>query len=247
TEGDVLRTPTSVLASARSSSALREFPEVPTALNTIAPPRGRQWTLWVLLPALGAAAAIAALSLDRKDVPVSPAAVIDPGVALPSDRLHGGTSSGEETDTVKWMVYTEPRGAKVIIDGRPYERTTPMPVELPRSEAPVRVRLELAGYKPHEVELAPLGNENHTYYLVPLTAATPAVTSALPNTSLHFSAKKPKPGKPKRTGEPAAGAQTGPQTPSVDAQPKPQPNPGGAGELADMPVFGGSKSRPPSG
>jgi eukaryotic-like serine/threonine-protein kinase len=241
---DALRTPTAIVAGQRSSSALREFPEVPTALTPIPAPRSRPWTLWVVLPALGAAAAIAAVSINQRNTALqrdSPVVEASPMVA---ERGNGGTTVGEESSTVKWRLNTMPQHAKVIIDGRRYEGETPMAVELPRSDQEVTVRFELAGYRPHEESLAPLGNENHSYHLVAIEPE-PAIKAAVPNTNLRFTAKKPRGSKPKGASEPS----TAPGAPS-ESTPAPASKPGegpSEGQLAELPVFGGGKSRPPGG
>ncbi len=243
---DPLRTPTSVIPG-RSSSGLRDFPEVPTAL-TPAPSKSRPWMLWVGLPMLGAAAAILAVSLDQRKTEVQAAA---PGPVAEPVVLAEGTSSGEESATVKWWLKSVPPGATVTIDGQRQARPTPAIVEVPRGDEPLTVRFELAGYQPHEELFAPLASANHSVRLVPIEVEQPAVVKPLTNTNVRFTAKKPKGARPKGPTDPSTPPGPAVATPAPQPQGGPDGGPTGDpkpdGELAAMPDFKGSKPRPPGG
>jgi hypothetical protein len=239
-----LRTPTSVIPG-RSSSGLREFPEVPTALTpvtgTTKPPR--QWTLWVLLPLLGAAAATIAVTLNRSDNEARAATPPVEMAPLVQERSNESTSAGEDA-VIVWWLHTDPEGAIVIIDGQRYKEPTPMKVELPRSEEPLAVRFELAGHQPREVKLAPVSSQNLQAYALHPIAAEPAQVKPVTNTGLRFTARKPKTGKPKGATDGSTPSKPGPTeaTPAPEARP-PKPD----GELAEMPDFKSGKTKPPGG
>jgi serine/threonine-protein kinase len=239
---DPLRTPTSVIPG-RSSSGLREFPEVPTALTPVTGTTkpARQWTLWVLLPLLGAAAATIAVTINRRDGEAKAATPPIESPVLAAERGNESTSAGEDTATVKWVVHTEPQGATVIIDGVRYKTTTPMTVELPRSDEPLAVRFELAGYEPRDVSLTPIASQNLPVYSLTRIEAEPASSKPTTNTNLRFVAKKPKV-KPKAGTEATTPSKPGPS----EATPAPAPgtpksNPDG--ELAPLPDLKGGKPR----
>lgn len=221
------RTPTAVLAKSSSSSPLRDFPEVPTQVTaTTTPPRaGRSWTLLIGLPLVGAAlgTAIVTYAQRQPERPRIEAAAVEPE-AIPA----AGTTAADEPEFVKWVFNTEPQGATVTIDGRRFERVTPMSVEMPRGSEPVSVRLERDGFEPYEAELAPVGPQNHAHRLVPVPAPRP-----ITNTPIRFTTKKPS--KPKTPSTEATAPPTAP--PTVDDGPK----------LAEMPDLTGTKPRPPGG
>ncbi|HWB75454.1 MAG TPA: serine/threonine-protein kinase [Nannocystaceae bacterium] len=244
---DPLRTPTSVIPG-RSSSGLREFPEVPTALTpvtgTVKP--ARQWTLWVLLPLLGAAAATIAVTLNRKDGEARAATPPVESPMIAAERGNEGTTAGEDADTVKWYLRTDPPGATVVIDGVRQAKPTPLKVELPKSDEPLAVRFELAGFHALEESLAPVASQNLPVYSLARIEAEPAATpKATTNTNIRFTAKKPK-GKPKAGAEATTPSKPGPAeaTPAPDpGTPKTNPD----GELSKMPDLKGDKPRVPGG
>ncbi len=235
------RTPTSHLSTlAGSSKALREFPEVPTALTQSTPPprSSRSWSLLLGLPLVGAAVGTAIVSYAQRSNEVEPARVES---VEPSAANGGGTTAAvsDEPEIVKWVFNTEPQGATVTIDGRRYDRVTPMTVEMPRGDEPVAVRLEHDGFQPYDATLVPVGPQNHTYRFVALAQPEDRPKT---NTNIRFTApgrtKKPK---LKPTGEApeASGPAVTPPTPPE------QPRESGDGRtLAEMPSLKGGRLRP---
>lgn len=235
------RTPTSLLSTpAGSSKALREFPEVPTALTQSTPPprSSRSWSLLLGLPLVGAAVGTAIVSYAQRSNEVEPARVES---VEPSAANGGGTTAAasDEPEIVKWVFNTEPQGATVTIDGRRYDRVTPMTVEMPRGDEPVAVRLEHDGFQPYDATLVPVGPQNHTYRFVALAQPEDRPKT---NTNIRFTApgrtKKPK---LKPTGEApeASGPAVTPPTPPE------QPRESGDGRtLAEMPSLKGGRLRP---
>jgi serine/threonine protein kinase len=232
------RTPTAVIdadGAPTSSAPLREFVEVPTQVTStpaaMRPRSARSWTLMLGLPLVGAALGTAIVTYAQREK-YQPAATApnDPDVVA-----NAGTTAADEPTVVKWVFNTEPQGARVIIDGRPLSRVTPVSVEMPRGAVPVSVRLEREGFEAYEAELAPLSDDNHSHRLVALVESAPEpLPKSKTNTSLTFSARKPI---KKKTPQPpdAVGTATPPEPPSEDTGPK----------LADMPDLTGTKPKPP--
>src|SRR5262249_41990928 len=125
------------------------------------------------------------------------------------ERSNETTSAGEESATVKWWVHSDPEGATVIIDGRRYEQITPMKGELPRSAEPLAGRFELAGYHPREVALAPVASQNLQPITLRAIEAEPVPTKPVGG-GLRFTARKPKPGKPKAPTDGSTPSKPGP-------------------------------------
>ncbi|HET6582840.1 MAG TPA: serine/threonine-protein kinase, partial [Nannocystaceae bacterium] len=105
---------------------LREFPEMPTSTTTLPGSRARQWTAWILLPLVGAGIAIAAVSYQREPsaAVTAPASAAPMIAAAPNDGLGETTRGSDESDTVKWVLNTEPAGAVTIVDGHRYASPT---------------------------------------------------------------------------------------------------------------------------
>ncbi len=149
-----------------------------TATTGLASAPARHWGLWLLLPLVGAAIAIIVLqqrpSADESEAPSKRAPVdtaptpasTTPG---PTPRADASAAKAGAAATVKWHINTSPEGAIVTIDDRRYDDPTPMSVELPRSEDPVAVVIEIDGYRPQRARLAPARTENFTYTLEPET------------------------------------------------------------------------------
>ena len=130
--------------------------------SAVATAPARSWLLWLVLPLAGAALGTLAVraGFDRE----APAPAVQ---AQPQPK-----PAPTEPDLVKWWINTDPQGATVTIDGKPLERPTPTSVQLPRSDETVQVKIELAGYKSREVQMAPLSPENHTLRLEPAYKTT---------------------------------------------------------------------------
>ncbi len=161
-----------------------------TFTSTIATAPARSWALWIILPLAGAVIgtlAVRALSdanTSSATVSEKEAAEAQPAVAEP--------------DLVKWFIDSDPRGATVTIEGEPQDENTPLTVQLPRSDERVLVKIELAGYKLREVEMAPLGHENHMLRLEPEFKTTFKARTPEGEPESEPKAESPKRPRPKR-------------------------------------------------
>lgn len=128
----------------------------------------RAWAALLLLPLLGAAAAVAIANATGG---LGPAPRVEP-TALPSGSV---APSGEPVETqpveITWIVNGEPAGARVRIDGVEQAQSTPTKVSMPRSETPVEVVVEKAGMQPWRKVLSPLADQNVSYELEPVPAS----------------------------------------------------------------------------
>lgn len=208
-----------------------------TFTSSIATAPARHWSLWLLLPLVGAAVGAAMVSggLGRGPAPSDAApeataaprepapAPVEPGPPVPS--------------TIKWHFDTEPSGAIVTLDGEALAERSPVMVELPRGEEAVRVEVSKDGYRPIRWHLAPLVSDNFSYRL----EAVPAASDEGLDGGRHKLRggrlrSKPKP-KPKPEPKPKPDSQdTTPTAPAGD----------GGDELPPMPDFtkaGGGKTR----
>ena len=172
-------------------------PRPPTASNaslTAEVPATRptpavQWSLWLLLPMLGAAIAVAAMLLiDRgseritnrsdseqappprepQDTKAEDTAEADspaPPASLASTEFAAPTGEQPEPGQVRWYISSDPPGAKVIIDGRAHESPTPTSVHVPVGEQPVRIELHLAGHQVRVAELTPVNDQSFAFPL----------------------------------------------------------------------------------
>jgi eukaryotic-like serine/threonine-protein kinase len=236
-------TPDVPRASASSASTLNgprlraEGGNTGTLTGTLSGASARQWSLWLLLPLLGAAIGTAAVSIHLgtnrgdetpaeagPDEPITPAAIhdrpaIDQGVIAERDPT-------PEPAVVQWSFDTQPGDAIVSVDGERQHETTPLQLELPRGRDTVAVRIEKEGYIPIEMRLVPTRSDQFSYELEPLRKAT--------NSSLHFTAKQrdPKPKKGEATETTAPPARES-KTDSDDRT------------LPEMPDFRGAKTTAP--
>jgi serine/threonine protein kinase len=221
-------------ALAARASGLRGFPEMPTATTTLPGGRAGQWTAWILLPLVGAAVAIAAISFQRE--PSAAPASASPVAVAPADVAAGESTRGaDEADTVKWWFDTEPQGAIVVVDGVRQDERTPLSVVVPRSDVPVSVEFEREGHRPLAVSLVPFSSQNFRYNL----ATLPSDPLAPGKPTIRFTARtSPKKGaKIKPATTPVASAPTDTTEPRDE---KLAPNPLDALRKKDKP-------EPPSG
>jgi serine/threonine protein kinase len=153
---------------------------------------GAHWLMWLLLPMLGAGIAVAAMFVINPDLqrgagPAPASEVSSPSPTPPAEGEHAsdlarrspttigaGIAAGEYNTipkkppgTIRWWFSTSPKGAQVFIGGEPHG-TTPTFVHVPIGEQPIDIRLELAGYAPHTLQLPPANDQTFAPELVPL-------------------------------------------------------------------------------
>ena len=145
------------------------------------------WLLWLVLPMVGAAIAIAVMMAIGPDFgravepptvsetaspPAEPAGPQNPSdiaarspTTLAAREFHPAPE--KPPGTIRWWFSTSPKGAQVFIDGEPHG-TTPTFVHVPIGEQPLDIRLELAGYEPHTLQLPPANDQTFAPQLVPI-------------------------------------------------------------------------------
>lgn len=151
-----------------------------------APNRLAQWSMWLLLPMLGAGIAIVVMLWLGPRFGAGPAAqpagqdasepapsaasasdVDEPGVETrrtPPSELAAkefAPLKPRPAGTVLWWFDSNPRGAKVFVAGDAHGHT-PTEVYVPIGEQPVEVRLELVGYEVHTRSMLPTNDQNFT-------------------------------------------------------------------------------------
>ncbi len=113
----------------------------------------RAWAALVLLPLLGAGAAVgiayAAGLLGREPAPAAAEKLTPPPSAQ-----------------VRWFISTEPEGAQIFVDGEVHEALTPTELLLPKGKGPVTLELVKPGMQTTRATLRPLGDDNLFYRLV---------------------------------------------------------------------------------
>ncbi len=149
--------------------------EVASAVSQIARSPGSHWVMWLVLPMIGAGIAIAAMLMidpgfGRPDDPAPVEVVATPAETddnpseiakrSPTTLVAGDYTPPPEKPpgTIRWWFSTTPNGAQVYIDGEP-RGTTPTFVHVPIGEQPLEIRLELAGYEPHTLQLPPANDQ----------------------------------------------------------------------------------------
>ncbi len=147
-----------------------------TLTASLASAPARHWSLWLLLPLLGAVVGSAIVS--RGYGPTEPPTAVEEAVRQPDPRPSlasaGDAAAGARvvvSTTVKWRFDTEPSGATITLDGKPYPEVSPVTIEVPRSDEPIEVLIALEGYHSYTLRPAPLAPDNFNYRLEPLPAA----------------------------------------------------------------------------
>ena len=184
-----------------SQPGLGERPRLDTATypSMVAPPnRLAQWSMWLLLPMLGAGIAIVVMlwlgprfaeqgvnpsdpaagpplaeSTSSSAEDRTPATGLTTGRPAPSElaAMEYAPAPQRAPGTVSWWFTSKPSKAKLFIDGE-YRGTTPLDVTLPSSEQPVDVRLELEGHETQNLTLRPTNDQNFLQQLQPLVPAS---------------------------------------------------------------------------
>jgi serine/threonine-protein kinase len=143
---------------------------------------GRWWGAWIALPMMGALLAIVILvasgllrtpeESDETGEATAIATVVDDGEVDPGMEIPG------QPETIRWVVNSDPDGAQVRISGASSPevqasldeqlagRTTPLDVELPRSEVEsLTLEVYMSGYQAKTEKRLPLVTENLRYVL----------------------------------------------------------------------------------
>ncbi|PRQ09393.1 serine/threonine-protein kinase [Enhygromyxa salina] len=132
-----------------------------------------QWSMWLLLPMLGAGIAVAAMLMlgGSPQPPVAapaehpestPEPTPEPAARPAPSSLAAANYAPlpqKPAGMIRWYFSTKPEGAQVWIDGED-RGLTPVSVFVPIGEAPVDIRLLLDGYEPYPLELPPTNDQS---------------------------------------------------------------------------------------
>ncbi|PRQ03575.1 Serine/threonine-protein kinase pkn6 [Enhygromyxa salina] len=162
-----------------------------------------QWTMWLLLPMLGAGLAVAAMLAigpergatatpdpnpspgERPSAAETDSTQTEPDAVPPSKRAAPNSLAAAEykpvpqkpAGMIRWWFSTTPTGAQVFIAGEPRGHT-PTFVHVPVGEDPLDIRLELDGYEPHTLQLPPANDQSFSPRLQPV-APKPSASKSL--------------------------------------------------------------------
>jgi serine/threonine-protein kinase len=149
-----------------------------TLTASLASAPARHWSLWLLLPLLGAVVGSALVSRGFGMKDEEPVAATDEAVRQP-EPLPTMASAAEEDlgsaravapATVKWRFDTEPPGATIVLDDQPWPKTTPVTIEVQRGDEPIEVVIHHEGYADQRHSPVPHAPDNFHYRLEPLAA-----------------------------------------------------------------------------
>lgn len=159
-----------------SGSSLLAGPGTNThTLTALATAPARHWSLWLLLPLLGAVVGSAMVSRGWWGPTEPQAMAVEEAVRQPDPRPSlasaGDAAAGVRTvasTTVKWRFDTVPDGAIITLDGVPHPERSPVTLEVPRSDEAVEVVISREGYRDIKLRPAPLAPDNFNYQLEPV-------------------------------------------------------------------------------
>jgi eukaryotic-like serine/threonine-protein kinase len=138
----------------------------------------RHWSLWLLLPLVGAVVGAALVSRGFGMKVDEPLAASDEAVRQPeplptlASAAEGDLGSPRPVapPTVKWRFDTEPPGATIVLDDQPWPETTPVTIEVRHGDEPIEVVIHHDGYVDQRYSPVPLAPDNFHYRLEPLPA-----------------------------------------------------------------------------
>lgn len=139
----------------------------------------RQWTLWLILPLVGAAIGTAVVSMTGRDgKEVVAAAPSEPGLSNvgelqnpPEKKTAEATPMTaqpkkieESVPSIKWTFNTVPQGAKVVIEGIEHPEVTPLTVTVPKSNESLLIEIVKDGYRRKVLRHMPTETKNFPEY-----------------------------------------------------------------------------------
>lgn len=180
---------------------------VQTLTTSLATAPARHWSLWLLLPLVGAVAGAAMVtgvfSNSNTDNTDARAATEQPQQrpSLSQADMEPRPAQPLAT-TVTWQFDIEPKGATLELDGKVHTETT---IEVPRGDEPIEVRISAPGYRPRVLHPKPVTPHYIHQRLEPLPPPAPEKTATSPQT--HAGGKgtwlRARPKKPKTPTKPA--------------------------------------------
>lgn len=131
-----------------------------TLTTSLASAPARHWSLWLLLPLVGALVGAAVVS--QRLEPSEGADASEQATREPEPRPSLASSADAQprpaSSTVKWQFDTDPPGATITIDGEALAKTSPVTVDVDRGDDPLEVVISMSGYRRltlHPVPAAP--------------------------------------------------------------------------------------------
>jgi serine/threonine protein kinase len=156
-----------------------------TLASTLATAPARHWSLWLLLPLVGAAIGTAAITWDGRN---GTGAISEP-TPTSASLVEPSVPTKVEPAEVVWDLNTVPQGATVVVGGVE-KGVTPIRFTMPRGEAQVPVRLEKEGYRTVYLDLAPVADLERRYPLDRIDAGIAAGDRLRARTKEDEAAKK---------------------------------------------------------
>lgn len=144
-----------------------------TLTASLATAPARHWSLWLLLPLVGAVVGAAIVSGRLGPSEPRNDAVRQTDItptSLPVVEREPVKVSPVAVTTVKWRFDTDPDGATIILDGAAHPVPSPVTIEVPRGDEPIEVVISKDGYRDRVLHPAPLAPGNFTQKLEPLPA-----------------------------------------------------------------------------
>ncbi len=153
-----------------------------TLTSSLAAAPARHWTLWLVLPLLGAAVG-AMLVIRVLGWGTEATAIEDPRKSEPvlsMERQAKPAPAPELSATIRWHFDIDPAGTTVYINDIAQRQPSPVTIEVPRGDDEVEVKLVHEGYKTKILHPAPLAAHNFTEHLdaLPATAEDSAPVKA---------------------------------------------------------------------
>lgn len=166
----ILSTPNGISPAgvAAASDSGEERVQTGTATVTaLATAPARHWSLWLVLPLVGAAigTAVVGWGARDRDEPEAPAAVAQPAEPAPPPTQPVESKVPVEPapaaeENIRWFINSSPMGASVTIAGKTLDNVTPTEVTLPYGDEKLEVEFSLEGYKKHVLYFAPVHTDN---------------------------------------------------------------------------------------
>jgi serine/threonine-protein kinase len=189
----------------RSDEPAEQRVQTNTITTALAAGPARHWSLWLVLPLVGAAIGTAVVGWGNRDraSDAAPAQVTQterkpkPVEATPMTAVQKDDPRPLVAETVTWSINTDPQGASVTIDGELLDGRTPLDLTLDKGKDSVLIEVQLDGFRKRVARLAPLETDNLNYKL---TASTPDGPTAIERPPPRLTGKRPRPGESAATG-----------------------------------------------
>ncbi|MCA9649786.1 MAG: protein kinase [Myxococcales bacterium] len=157
-----------------------------TLTTSLAGAPARHWSLWLLLPLVGAVvgAAMVSRGFGQSDAPEVPRSE-EPRPSLASSA--GSDAPRPVPTAVKWQFDIDPPGATITLDGQALADTSPTTIDVPRGDDAIEVVISKPGYRQRTLHPVPTASN----YFHERLELLPAETEADPPPELS---KKPRHG-----------------------------------------------------